>query len=107
MEIGKLKHRIRVYEIKNVKNDEGSYVKEKNEVARPFAEVSKHAIKEFKSMDLSARREQVYFIIRYFQKVTITSEMYVDFKGKTFEIKNIEHDYQDYDRSILQCEVVE
>lgn len=107
MEIGKLKHQIRVYEIKNVKNEEGSFIKVETLVATPFAEVSKHAIKEFKNMDLSARREQVYFVIRYFQKVTIKSEMVVKFKGKTFEIKNVEHDYQDYERSILQCEAVE
>lgn len=106
MEIGKLKHRIKVYKVVPKKDDEGSYTNVPETVATPYCEISKHSIKEFKQLDLSARREQIYFIIRYRQKATITSSMFVEFRGTTYEIKNIQHDHQDMEYSVLECEVV-
>ncbi|MCD8896591.1 phage head closure protein [Mammaliicoccus sciuri] len=106
MEIGKLKHRLKVYKVTRKKNDEGSYENVKEVIATPYCEISKHSIKEFKQLDLSARREQVYFIIRYRQKVTITSSMFVEFKGVVYEIKNIQHDHQNMEHTVLECEVV-
>lgn len=69
--------------------------------------MSKTTIKEFREQDLEARREAINFIIRYQQRVKIESGMQVEFKNKIYEIKNIETDYQDLERIMLKCEVVE
>lgn len=107
MEIGKLKHRIKIYKVKNIINDEGGTEQVTDTVATPFCEVSKTTIKEFRNEDLDARRETIVFIIRYREETEIDSGMYVDFKGKKYQIAAIEPDYQDYERIQLKCEVVE
>lgn len=107
MEIGRLKHRIKIYVIENVLNDEGEFTESVSVVATPFCEVSKTTIKEFREQDLDTRRETIDFIIRFKQKAEITSGMRVEFRGVTYEIKAIEPDYQDFERMMLKCEVVE
>lgn len=106
MEIGKLKHRIKIYTVEEIINDEGGYENVLTTIATPFCEVSKTTIKEFRNEDLDARRETIVFIIRYRQKTEIDSGMYVDFKGKKYAIKAIETDFQDMERMQLKCEVV-
>lgn len=106
MEIGKLKHRIKIYTVENIINDEGGTEETLITIATPFCEVSKTTIKEFRNEDLDARRETIEFIIRYKQQTEIDSGMYVDFKGKKYEIKAIEPDFQDMERIQLKCEVV-
>lgn len=107
MEIGRLKHRIKILKVVNKRQRDGSYKKESTVVATPYCEVSKTTIKEFREQDLEARREAINFIIRYQQRVEIESGMQVEFKNKVYEIKNIETDYQDLERIMLKCEVVE
>ncbi|MBL0846530.1 phage head closure protein [Mammaliicoccus fleurettii] len=107
MEIGRLKHRIKIYVIESVLNDKGEFTESVNIVATPYCEVSKVTIKEFREQDLDTRRETISFIIRYKQKVDINSGMRVDFRGVTYEIKAIETDFQDFERMMLKCEVVE
>lgn len=107
MEIGRLKHRIKILTIVNQRQRDGSYKKQETVVAQPYCEVSKTTIKEFKEQDLEARKESLDFIIRYQQKVDIHSGMAVEFRNKRYEIYNIETDYQDMERMMLKCEVVE
>lgn len=57
-------------------------------------------------MGLDARSDTINFIIRYHQRVDIDSGMIVEFKGKEYEIKYIESDFQDMERLMLKCEVV-
>ena len=57
-------------------------------------------------MGLDARKDTIDFIIRYQQRVGIDSGMIVEFKGKEYEIKYIETDFQDMERLMLKCEVV-
>lgn len=106
MEIGRLKHRIKIYKITNTVDDEGTYKSKKEVIATPYCEVSKTSIKEFRTMGLDARSDTIDFIIRYQQRVEIDSGMYVEFKGKSYEIKYIETDFQDNKRQMLKCEVV-
>lgn len=107
MEIGKLKHRIKIYTVENTINDEGGYEEVPTTIATPFCEVSKTTIKEFRNEDLDTRRETIVFIIRYRQKTDIHSGLFVEFKGKQYEIKTIETDFQDMERQQLKCEVVQ
>ena len=107
MEIGKLKHRIKIYKVENNINDEGGYEETPTTIATPFCEVSKTTIKEFRNEDLDTRRETIVFIIRYRQQTDIHSGLFVEFKGKKYEIKTIETDFQDMERQQLKCEVVE
>ncbi|WP_053018032.1 phage head closure protein [Staphylococcus haemolyticus] len=107
MEIGRLKHRIKVYDQTETVNDEGVYVTDKKLIATPYCEVSKTTIKEFREMGLEARKGTIDFIIRYRQKTDIQSDMIVEFKGKEYKIKYIETDLQDLERQMLKCEVVE
>ena len=88
-------------------NDEGTFVTDKKLVATPYCEVSKTTIKEFREMGLDARRGTIDFIIRYQQRVEIQSDMIVEFKNKDYKIKYIETDFQDNERQMLKCEVVE
>lgn len=106
MEIGRLKHRIKIFNPTSEVNDEGTYQTVNKLVATPFCEVSKTTIKEFKEMGLDARKDTINFIIRYHQHVDIDSGMIVEFKGKEYEIKYIESDFQDMERLMLKCEVV-
>ena len=107
MEIGRLKHRIKIVTIVNQRQRDGSYKKQETVVAQPYCEVSKTTIKEFRNEDLDTRRETIVFIIRYRQQADIHSGLLVDFKGKQYEIKTIETDFQDMERQQLKCEVVE
>ncbi|MDN6206503.1 MAG: phage head closure protein, partial [Staphylococcus simulans] len=107
VEIGRLKHRIRIYSVESVRNDEGGYTEQEQTVARPFCEVSKTTIKEFKEMGLDQRKDTIDFIMRYQQRVNIESDMMIDFNNKKYKIKFVEHDLQDKDRLMLKCEVVE
>ncbi|MGX0338836.1 hypothetical protein KV47_02560 [Staphylococcus haemolyticus] len=107
MEIGRLKHRIKVYDQTETVNDEGTFVTDKKLVATPYCEVSKTTIKEFREMGLEARKGTIDFIIRYQQRVEIQSDMIVEFKNKDYKIKYIETDFQDNERQMLKCEVVE
>lgn len=107
MEIGRLKHRINIYEETETVNDEGTFVTDKKLVATPYCEVSKTTIKEFREMGLEARKGTIDFIIRYQQRVEIQSDMIVKFKNKDYKIKYIETDFQDNERQMLKCEVVE
>lgn len=50
MEIGRLKHRIKVYDQTETVNDEGIFVTNKKLIATPYCEVSKTTIKEFREM---------------------------------------------------------
>ena len=56
MEIGKFKHRIKIYTVENTINDEGGYEEMPTTIATPFCEVSKTTIKEFRNEDLDTRR---------------------------------------------------
>lgn len=107
MEIGRLNHRIKVYDQTETVNDEGTFVTDKKLVATPYCEVSKTTIKEFREMGLEARKGTIDFIIRYQQRVEIQSDMIVEFKNKDYKIKYIETDFQDNERQMLKCEVVE
>ncbi len=107
MEIGRLNHRIKVYDQTETVNDEGTFVTDKKLVATPYCEVSKTTIKEFREMGLEARKGTIDFIIRYQQRVEIQSDMIVEFKNKDYKIKYIETDLQDNERQMLKCEVVE
>ncbi|WP_180527029.1 phage head closure protein [Staphylococcus haemolyticus] len=107
MEIGRLKHRIKVYDQTETVNDEGTFVTDKKLVATPYCEVPKTTIKEFREMGLEARKGTIDFIIRYQQRVEIQSDMIVEFKNKDYKIKYIETDFQDNERQMLKCEVVE
>lgn len=107
MEIGRLKHRIKIYSQTESVNDEGTFVMKKKLVAAPYCEVSKTTIKEFREMGIDAREDTIDFIIRYQQRVTIESDMIVEFKGKNYKIVYIESDFQDNERQMLKCEVIE
>ncbi|MEB5794030.1 phage head closure protein [Staphylococcus hominis] len=107
MEIGRLKHRIKIYDQTETVNDEGIFVTDKKLIATPYCEVSKTTIKEFREMGLEARKGTIDFIIRYRQKADIQSDMIVEFKGKEYKIKYIETDLQDLERQMLKCEVTE
>lgn len=107
MEIGRLKHRLRVYHIVNSVNDEGTPIRTKETVATPFCEVLKTTIKEFKEIGLDGRKKTIDFIIRYRQKSEIQSDMMVEFKGQELKIIYVEPDYQNSERMMLKCEVVE
>lgn len=107
MEIGRLKHRIKIYEMKKVINEEGGIVERPTTIATPYCEVTKTTIKEFKTLDMDARKETINFIIRYQQQSPIHSGQYVSFKGKVYKIKNIEIDFQDMERQLLKCEVTD
>ncbi|ALN76065.1 phage head completion protein [Staphylococcus agnetis] len=107
MEIGKLKHRIKIYEVKNVINDEGGTEEITQTIVEPFCEVSKTTIKEFRNEDIDSRKETIIFIIRYRRDIEIHSGLNVDFKGKIYKIVAIETDFQDMERQQLKCEVVE
>lgn len=78
MEIGKLKHRIKIYKVENTINDEGGYEEMPTTIATPFCEVSKTTIKEFRNEDLDTRRETIVFIIRYRQQADIHTEKQTD-----------------------------
>lgn len=105
METGKFKHRIKILDMQMQINEEGGYEEVPTTIATPFCEIAKSTIKEFRQMDLEGRTETLDFIIRYMQKVTITSGMQVEFKGKQYKIVAIEPDYQDEERQLLKCEV--
>ncbi|REI31455.1 phage head completion protein [Staphylococcus felis] len=107
MEIGKLKHRIEIIEIIHGVDDEGTYTEIEKVLMTPFAEISKTTIKEFRSKELDGRKGVIDFIIRYQQRANIDSGMIVKFKNKRYEIKNVEIDFQDYERMMLKCEVIE
>ena len=89
MEIGRLKHRIKIFNRTTEINDEGTYQTITQLVAAPFCEVSKTTIKEFKEMGLDARSDTINFIIRYHQRVDIDSGMLVEFKGKELSLIHI------------------
>ena len=61
MEIGKLKHRIKIYTVENTINDEGGYEEVPTTIATPYCEVSKTTIKEFRNEGLDTRRETIVF----------------------------------------------
>lgn len=107
MEIGRLKHRIRIYSVTSQVNDEGGFEDLEKTIATPFCEVSKTTIKEFKEMGLDQRKATIDFIIRFRQPQEIESDMLVEFQKRKYKIIYVEQDMQDFDRLMLKCEVVE
>lgn len=58
MEIGRLNQRIEIIKMVNGVNEEGIFTEIPETVARPYCEVAKTTIKEFKEQDVDVRKKQ-------------------------------------------------
>lgn len=78
-----------------------------------WCEVTKATMKEFKSRERSASNGQLkklrdtkVFVIRAKQQEEIDNSMCIDFKGKAYEIIDIEHDYLRQDMLLVKAELI-
>lgn len=102
---GKYKHKIKIYRVDIVEDNQGFPIETKTEVLSPYAEV-----KTTKGMTLIANDsdfEKAYtrFTIRYPQTV-IDRKMVIEFKGKTYTIEYLNNvDEADVELEIQAKEV--
>lgn len=106
-----MNERILFYSVENIKNDDGDYETVETTRFECWAEVAKATTKEFRDRTnnhiegLEKRKERRVFYIRF--RMDIDSSYFVNWRGKKYQIKEIEEDWQSKDMVMISVEVVE
>lgn len=111
-----MNERITFFTKRDGQNEEGEVVSGiKKILFTCWAEVSKATVKEFRertSQELAGggitkRKDTIIFNIRYQQKQLVDSTMMIDFRGKEYEILNVETDFMRKDFSMISAVMIE
>lgn len=107
--------RIKFFNLKDGQNEDGEIVPgiEKDTHFTCWAEVNKATMKEFKERTqtvdqgkLKKRRDTRIFAIRYQQEKEVETTMLIEFKGRNYEIIDVEEDYKRQDMMLIKAEAV-
>lgn len=95
IEIGDMRERITFNKVVNTKDDYGTPIKVNQPIFSCWASVRIQYLKESMTTIGTALQDTIAFIIRHQQKYEITNDMTITFKGKTYQIIQINPDLQD------------
>lgn len=107
--------RITIYKKTKGRNEDGEVVDGvRKDLFTCWAEAQKATVKEFRSRNdleagesLQKRKNTINFNIRYQQEEDVDSSMLIEFRGKTFQIIDVETDYMRKDFSMISAVMIE
>lgn len=110
-----MNERITVYKMSTGQNEDGEIVDDiQKEHFTCWAEVPKATTKEFRNrtnqkvgQDIDKRKNQIQFHIRYRQKEEVDSSMRIRFRGKEFQIVDVETDFMRKDFTMISAVIIE
>lgn len=107
MRARRLNDRVDIVKATPSRNSEGRPITIDKVVNTIYCEHLKTNIKEFKDSVGDGRKTTLNLLIRYQQKIEITSEMKIRFHNKEYNIIKIEPNHADKDFTLLGCELNE
>lgn len=107
MRARQLNERVDIIQTMPSRNEEGKPTTIDKTVNTIYCEHLKTNIKEFKDNIGDGRKTALNLMIRYQQRIEITSEMKVRFHGKIYNIIRIEPNHADKDFTLIGCELNE
>lgn len=110
-----MNERITIFKRVPGQNDDGEVIPNKRkDIFECWAEIPKATVKEFMNrsnqdigQDIQKRKETVTFNIRYRQKEVVDSSMLIDFRGRIFQIIDVETDYMRKDFTMIKAVISE
>lgn len=107
MRARRLNDRVDIVKTTTSKNSEGRPITIDKVINTIYCEHLKTNIKEFKDNIGDGRKTTLNLLIRYQQKIEITSEMKIKFHNKEYNIIKIEPNHADKDFTLIGCELNE
>lgn len=106
-----MNERIVFYTVEDVKDENGDSTPVETTLFSCWAEVAKATTKEFRDRTnnhiegLEKRKERRVFYIRF--RTDVDSSYFVNWRGKKYQVKDIEEDWQSKDMLMVSVEVIE
>lgn len=107
----KMNERIEFYTVEDVKDENGDSTQVETTLFLCWAEVAKATTKEFRDRTINhidepeKRKETRVFYIRF--RTDVDSAYFVNWRGKKYQVKDIEEDWQSKDMLMVSVEVIE
>ena len=103
---GDYKHKISIYSILEVEDDEGFKTKTKSIILKPYAKVKTTRGMTLITSNTDFEKAYTNFTIR-FPKVTITRDMLIEYNNKTYSIEYLNNVDENNIELEIQAKVVE
>lgn len=110
-----MNERITIFSMSSGQNDDGEVIENiRKDLFTCWTEVQKATVKEFRSRNnqeagtsIQKRKNEIKFNIRYRQKETVDTSMFIEFRGSIFQIVDVETDYMRKDFSMISAVMTE
>lgn len=80
------------------KADDGTFDEETVKFKEIWCDVTRSTLKEYReNSGIEAGKETVIFLVNYMDSRDITRDMFIKVNGETYNIKNIQRDYERFD----------
>lgn len=73
-----------------------------------WCDVTRSTLKEYReNSGLEEGKENIVFLVRYMDSRDVTKDMFIQFNGQKYNIKNIQRDYERFDSTRITARLVD